>query len=273
MEINKLIEEIAKEVLSQLGNDNQFSRRQVGTKNLSGYIDHTVLYPDTTKKTVEKYCKEAIEHKFASVCINPTHVKYAAGLLKGTGVKVCTVIGFPLGASTPLVKAFETRDAIANGAQEVDMVINVGAVKDNDYELVENDIKAVVNAAGGVLVKVIIETCLLTDDEKVKVCQIAKKAGADFVKTSTGFSKSGATAEDVALMRRTIGPEMGVKASAGIRTAESAIQMINAGASRIGTSAGISIVTGGATKDSCINCGNCKTTCPTGAAIIVKNNY
>ncbi len=212
---------------------------------LSKYIDHTVLYADTTSETIERFCKEAIDYKFASVCFNPTHVKYAASLLKGTGVKVCTVIGFPLGASTSKVKAFETQDAISNGAQELDMVINIGAVKDGNFDLVAEDIKAVTSVAGGkALVKVIIETCLLTDEEKVKVCQIAKEMGADFVKTSSGFSTAGATAEDVALMKKTVGPEIGVKASTGVRTTELVVKMVNAGASRIGTGSGIKIVTG-----------------------------
>lgn len=214
-------------------------------KELAKYIDHTVLYAYTTRDTIEKFCREAEEYGFTSVCFNPTHVKYAASLLAGTDVKVCTVIGFPLGASTSLVKAVETRDAIANGAQEVDMVINIGAVKDGDYDLVESDIKAVVDAAAGkALVKVIIETCLLTDEEKVKVCTIAKNAGANFVKTSSGFSTGGATAEDVALMKETVGPEIGVKASTGVRTQQLVLEMIEAGASRIGTGSGIKIVKG-----------------------------
>lgn len=214
-------------------------------KSLSKYIDHTVLYSDTTSNTIERFCKEAVDYNFAAVCFNPTHIKYAASLLKGTSVKVCTVIGFPLGATTSAVKAYETRDAVANGVQEVDMVINIGAVKDGNFGLVECDIRAVVDAAAGqALVKVIIETCLLTEEEKVEVCRIAQKAGANFVKTSSGFSKSGATAGDVALMKKTVGEDMGVKASAGVRTTEAVIQMVNAGASRIGTGSGINIVTG-----------------------------
>lgn len=223
------------------------SMETVDPQTLSKYIDHTVLYADTTKATIERFCKEAVDYHFAAVCFNPTHVRYAAALLKGTPVKVCTVIGFPLGATTPEVKAYEAQNAIGNGAQEVDMVINIGAVKDGDYDLVARDIKGVVDAAAGqALVKVIIETCLLTDDEKVKVCQLAKEMGANFVKTSSGFSKSGATAEDVALMKKTVGHGMGVKASTGVRTTELVIQMVNAGASRIGTGSGIKIVTRGA---------------------------
>lgn len=188
--------------------------------------------------------EEATEHDFASVCVNPTWVAFAAQALKGTDVKVCTVIGFPLGANTPEVKAFEAEDAIQNGADEIDMVINIGALKSQDYELVEKDIRAVVEAAKGTLVKVIIETCLLTDDEKVKACQIAQKAGADFVKTSTGFSIGGATVADVALMRKTVGPNMGVKASGGARSYEDALAFIKAGATRIGASSGVAIMEG-----------------------------
>ncbi|QGQ94279.1 deoxyribose-phosphate aldolase [Paenibacillus psychroresistens] len=212
---------------------------------LGKYIDHTVLYAYTPRSTIEQFCKEAVEYGFAAVCFNPTHVKFAADLLKGTPVKVCTVIGFPLGASTSNVKAFETKDAIANGAQEVDMVINIGAVKDGDFELVEQDIRAVVDAAAGqALVKVIIETCLLSDEEKVRVCELGKRVGVDFVKTSSGFSTGGTTSEDVALMKETVGPAIGVKASTGVRTEELVLQMVKAGASRIGTGSGIQIVNG-----------------------------
>ncbi len=214
--------------------------------NLAAYCDHTVLKPDTTEPTIEKFCREAIEWGFASVCVNPVHVRLVARLLQGTPVKTCTVIGFPLGATTSLVKAFETRDAIANGAQEVDMVINVGALKEGRTQLVGDDIRSVVQAAAGqARVKVIIETCLLTDEEKVTACQLAKEAGADFVKTSTGMSTGGATMADIALMRRTVGPDMGVKASTGINNREIAIAMIEAGATRLGTSKGILIQTGG----------------------------
>jgi deoxyribose-phosphate aldolase len=230
-----------------MSNSNEIKGTDQAVNNgLGKYIDHTVLYAYTVQSTIEQFCSEAVEYGFAAVCFNPTHVKYAASLLKGSPVKVCTVIGFPLGASTSAVKAFETRDAIANGAQEVDMVINIGAVKDGNFELVEQDIKAVVDAAAGqALVKVIIEACLLSDEEKVTVCTIAKKAGADFVKTSSGFSTGGATAEDVALMKETVGPTIGVKASTGVRTEELVLQMVKAGASRIGTGSGIKIVTGG----------------------------
>lgn len=211
---------------------------------LNKYIDHTILKPETTQKQVEKILSEAKEYDFASVCVNPTWVSLAAESLKDSDVKVCTVIGFPLGANTSAVKAFETKDAIANGADEIDMVINVGALKAGNDALVLDDIKAVVDASGDKLVKVIIEACLLTDDEKVRACQLSKEAGADYVKTSTGFSTGGATVADVALMRKTVGPDMGVKASGGARSYEDAIAFIEAGASRIGASSGVAIMNG-----------------------------
>ncbi|MFH1690868.1 MAG: deoxyribose-phosphate aldolase [Candidatus Eisenbacteria bacterium] len=208
-------------------------------------IDHTILKPDATRDEIEKLCEEARRFRFASVCINPTHVPLCAQMLRMTNVKVCTVVGFPLGANRSEVKAFETERAIRDGAQEVDMVINVGALKSNDRDLVERDIRAVVEACRGIVVsKVIIEAALLTDEEKVTACQLAKAAGADFVKTSTGFGPGGATAHDVALMRAVVGAEMGVKAAGGIRDAETAREMIAAGASRIGASASVKIVGG-----------------------------
>ncbi|HFI0465263.1 TPA: deoxyribose-phosphate aldolase [Streptococcus suis] len=211
---------------------------------LNKYIDHTILKPETTQEQVEKILAEAKEYDFASVCVNPTWVALAAESLKDSDVKVCTVIGFPLGANTPAVKAFETKDAISNGADEIDMVINIGALKTGNYDLVLEDIKAVVEASGDKLVKVIIEACLLTDDEKVKACQLSQEAGADYVKTSTGFSTGGATVADVALMRKTVGLDMGVKASGGARSYEDAIAFIEAGASRIGASSGVAIMNG-----------------------------
>lgn len=211
--------------------------------NIAKMIDHTALKPDTTKEEILKLTAEAKKYGFASVCVNPRWTKLASQELKDSGVNVCVVIGFPLGATTTKVKAFEAKGAIKGGATEVDMVINIGDLKDENYIYVEQDIKAVVAVAKGkALVKVIIETCLLTDEEKVKACEIAKKAGADFVKTSTGFSTGGATVEDVKLMRKTVGEEMGVKASGGIHTREQAIKMIEAGATRIGTSSGVSII-------------------------------
>lgn len=211
--------------------------------NIAQYIDHTILKPEATVEDVKKLCKEAKEYNFASVCVNGCYAKLVSTELMGTDVKTCVVVGFPLGAMTKEAKAFETNQAIENGATEIDMVINVGALKDKNYSLLKEDIEAVVNAAKGkALVKVIIETCLLTDEEKVKACEIAKEAKADFVKTSTGFSNGGATKEDIALMRKTVGPDLGVKASGGVRDFKAAMDMINAGASRIGASASISIV-------------------------------
>jgi deoxyribose-phosphate aldolase len=215
-----------------------------GTR-LARMIDHTILKPEAKKDDIEKLCEEAKTYSFCSVCVNPANVKLAAGLLKGSNVKVCAVIGFPLGASTSAVKAMEAKEAIGAGSAEVDMVMNIGALKSGDDDLCIRDIKAVVAAAAGkAVVKVIIETCLLTDEEKKKACLFAKKAGADFVKTSTGFNKGGATVADVALMRRVVGLEMGVKASGGIKDRQTAEQMIAAGATRIGTSSGVAIVSG-----------------------------
>lgn len=206
---------------------------------LNKLIDHTILKPESTQAQVEAICQEALDYDFASVCINPTWVKLTSTLLANSDVKVCTVIGFPLGANTPAVKAFETQDAIANGAQEIDMVINIGAAKVGAWDQVEADIRAVVEAANGTLVKVIIETCLLTDEEKAKACLAAVAAGADYVKTSTGFSTGGATVADVALMREVVGPDIGVKASGGVRSYEDMEAMVAAGATRIGTSSGV----------------------------------
>jgi len=214
-------------------------------QEIARMIDHTLLKPDATEDGIRQLCKEAKENHFASVCINPCYVSLCAAELKGSDVKVCTVIGFPLGASTSAAKAFETNDAIQNGAQEVDMVVNVGKIKSNDWDYVRRDIEAVAKAAEGkALTKVIIETCLLTDEEKIKVSEICKHAGADFVKTSTGFSTGGATVEDVALMRKAVGPDMGVKASGGVRDAKTAQAMIEAGATRLGTSSGVAILQG-----------------------------
>jgi deoxyribose-phosphate aldolase len=213
--------------------------------NVASMIDHTLLKPEVTKEQIAELCKEAKEYRFASVCVNPYWVETAAAELSGTDVKVCTVIGFPLGASTKETKAFETKDAIEKGAQEIDMVLNIGALKSGDEETVEADIRAVVEAAAGkAIVKVIIEACLLTNDEKIIACRLSKNAGADFVKTSTGFSTGGATVEDVALMRLTVGEEMGVKASGGVRSLEDLQNMAEAGATRIGASSGVKIMQG-----------------------------
>jgi deoxyribose-phosphate aldolase len=217
----------------------------IGGKKIARFIDHTLLKPDATPEAIKKLCAEAIKYNFASVCVNPTNVAQASELLRGSNVKVCTVVGFPLGATTTTTKVIETRDAIANGAEEIDMVINVGALKSGKDNLVLDDIKAVVDAAKGkAIVKVILETALLSKEEKVKACLLAKMAGADFVKTSTGFGPGGATVEDIKIMRATVGPEMGVKASGGIRNIETALAMIKAGATRIGASASVAIVKG-----------------------------
>lgn len=214
-------------------------------RELARMIDHTLLKADATEEMIDTLCKEAAEYNFASVCVNPTWVKRSYSHLKDTEVKVCTVIGFPLGATTKEVKAFETTKTIEDGATEVDMVINIGALKSKQFDLVEEDIRAVVEAAKGkALVKVILETGLLTQEEKVIGCELSKKAGADFVKTSTGFGNGGATYDDIKLMRETVGPEMGVKASGGVRDFEGSMQMIEAGATRIGASSGIAIVNG-----------------------------
>ncbi|OPJ56842.1 deoxyribose-phosphate aldolase [Alkalithermobacter paradoxus] len=218
-------------------------------KEIAKIIDHTVLKAQTTEDDVKKVCKEAREYGFFSVCINPSYIPLAKKELEGSDVKVCTVIGFPLGANTSEVKAFETKDAILKGADEVDMVINIGALKDKKYDYVENDIKAVVEAADKkALVKVIIETCYLTDEEKKIACELSKKAGADYVKTSTGFGTGGSTPQDIKLMRDTVGPEIGVKASGGVRNEEDAKAVIEAGASRIGASSSVAVVTGGTSQ-------------------------
>ena len=213
--------------------------------SIAKMIDHTLLKADATNAQVLELCNEAKQYEFASVCLNPAWVKTASELLKGTSVKTCTVIGFPLGATTSEVKAFETKNAIENGASEIDMVINIGALKSGDSKAVQEDIEAVVNAAAGkAIVKVIIETSLLTDEEKRTACELSVLAKADFVKTSTGFSTGGATVEDVKLMRSTVGPEMGVKASGGVRSLEDLTAMKEAGATRIGASSGVAIMNG-----------------------------
>ena len=212
-------------------------------RDWASLVDHTLLKPEASEADIRRLCEEAAEYHFASVCVNPTWVKPAACFLRGSGVPVCTVVGFPLGATLADVKAYETRRAIFDGAREIDMVINIGALKSGDDCAVEYDIRSVVEAAHGegVLVKTIVETALLTDEEKVRACLAAKRAGADFVKTSTGFAKSGATVADVALMRRTVGAEMGVKAAGGVKGIADARAMVEAGATRIGASVGVKI--------------------------------
>ncbi|MGT2960621.1 deoxyribose-phosphate aldolase [Streptococcus caballi] len=211
---------------------------------INRYIDHTLLKPESTQEQIDHLIAEAKKHNFASVCVNPTWVSYSAKQLADSDVNVCTVVGFPLGANTSAVKAFEAKDAIANGADEVDMVINIGRLKSGQYQEVQDDIKAVVDASGDKLVKVIIETCLLTKEEKIKACQLSVAAGADYVKTSTGFSTGGATVADVSLMRQTVGSNIGVKASGGARSLKDALAFVEAGATRIGTSSGVVIVNG-----------------------------
>jgi deoxyribose-phosphate aldolase len=214
----------------------------ISKKELSSMIDHTILKAVATEDMVRQLCSEARENSFASVCVNPCFVRLAASELKGSDVKVCTVIGFPLGANTTALKAFEAENAVEEGADEIDMVINIGAMKEGRHQYVEDEIRKVVAASKGALVKVIIETCYLTDDEKKAACQAAANAGADFVKTSTGFGTGGATAADVALMRSVVGENMGVKASGGIRTLKDALEMIEAGANRLGVSASLAIL-------------------------------
>lgn len=211
--------------------------------NIKEYIDHTLLKPDATEQAILRICDEAKEYGFKSVCVNPSRIELVAERLKGTAVLPCCVIGFPLGATLSCVKAYEANAAIERGAKEIDIVINIGAAKDGDWNMVSDDIRAVVDASGGrASVKVIIETCLLTDDEKIKACECAMLSGADYVKTSTGFSSGGANCHDVELMRNVVGDKLGVKASGGVRTPEDAEKLIEAGASRLGTSNGIKLI-------------------------------
>jgi deoxyribose-phosphate aldolase len=254
MDPKQLTELITREVLSALEARGALqpagkTATPVVDLKLAALIDHTLLKPEATEEEVVKLCAEAREYHFCSVCVNTSWVSRCRDLLRGSGVKVCCVVGFPLGAMDSRSKAYETREAIANGADEIDMVVNIGALKSKDYAAVEKDIRSVVQAARTKVTKVILETGLLTDEEKVIACQLAKKANATFVKTSTGFVKGSiATAEDIALMRRTVGPRMGVKASGGVRSLADAQKMIAAGATRIGASSGVAIVTGGEGK-------------------------
>lgn len=259
-DIEKLVELITAEVMAALQDEStdvthivnagasrlgvRHGRATTMAAEVAGMIDHTILKPEATESDIRQLCAEARQFSFASVCINPTWVRLCAEELRGTPVLVCTVVGFPLGATLPEVKAYETEHASANGAQEIDMVINIGALKSGDYALVERDIMGVVNAAHarGATVKVIIEAALLDRQEKITACTLAKAAGADYVKTSTGFGPGGATVEDVALMRQVVGGQMGVKAAGGVRTLEDARNLISAGATRIGASAGVKIV-------------------------------
>jgi len=247
MELERLIDKIAEEVYQKIAKENNGATGNLITSNedLAAIIDHTILRPDATEKDVTKVCQEAIEYHFKSVCVNTHYVTLVSRLLRGSGVETCCVVGFPLGAMTSRAKVDETYDAIKNGATEIDMVINIGALKSGDWDTVKRDIEGVVNAARSrALVKVILETALLNEEEIIKACTIAKMAGADFVKTSTGFAKGGARVEDVQLMRKVVGPKMGVKASGGIRDTETARAMVRAGANRIGASSSVDIVKG-----------------------------
>lgn len=254
MDQKELIEKIAQEVVARLKAAGQAAGTGAASapaadailpSELARYIDHTLLKPEATEEQVNKLCDEAAKHRFYSVCVNSSWAEHCARRLGGTGVKVCAVVGFPLGAMDSRAKAFEARTAIANGANEIDMVMNVGAMKAKNVKLVREDMLAVRRACRtGIVLKVILETALLADEEKVLACQIAKDVEADFVKTSTGFNKSGATVADIALMRRTVGPKMGVKAAGGVRSYDDALAMIRAGATRLGTSSGALIVSG-----------------------------
>ncbi len=253
MNQDQIVEKVVAEVLARLqsakegGSGVGASSKADGLlpSDLARYIDHTLLKPEATKEQVDVLCDEAAKHHFYSVCVNSSWVEHCARRLGGTGVKICAVVGFPLGAMDSRAKSFEARTAIANGADEIDMVMNVGAMKAKDLKTVREDMLAVRRACRtGIVLKVILETCMLTDEEKVLACQTAKDVGADFVKTSTGFNKTGATVADVTLMRRTVGPSMGVKAAGGVRSFEDAVQMIRAGATRLGTSSGVLLVSG-----------------------------
>ena len=255
MDQNQLIDKIVAEVVARMASASPRGAAAAGGKassdgprpaDLAKFIDHTLLRPEAATDAFDKLCQEAVAHHFFSVCVNSCRVAFVARKLQGTGVKVCSVVGFPLGAMTSRAKAFETREAVSDGAAEIDMVINVGLLKSGALGAVEEDIRAVRRATRGTtLLKVIIETALLTQEEKVIACEISKKAGADFVKTCTGFSGGGASVEDVALMRRAVGPDMGVKASGGVRTFKSALALMAAGATRIGSGSGVAIVTDG----------------------------
>jgi len=275
MDIDRLIAQITEEVIKHINMEEGKGAGQ--HDSVLNKIDHTLLKPDATRNQVKKVCDEARQYGFASVCVNPSYIGYVADQLKGSTVAPCCVIGFPLGATMPEVKAFEAEMAINAGAKEIDMVINIGAAKSGEWDIVLKDIEAVVRASRGrALVKVILETCLLNDSEKVEASKASRQAGADFVKTSTGFSNGGATVEDVRLMRATVGLKMGVKASGGVRDLKSAQDMITAGATRLGTSSGVKIAemlrTGVATN-ACVQCGNCTKTCPAGIVDIVKTQY
>jgi len=254
MDRKELIDKISEEVISKLKKlspsgsfsvDSSTCTKIKAPADIAHYIDHTLLKPDATEDEIKRLCEEAVQYGFYTVCVNSTWVEYCARKLRGTGVKVCAVVGFPLGATDSRTKAYETRNAIENGADEIDMVINVGALRNGDIKTVETDLRAVLTACRSTTTtKAIIETCLLSDEEKVIASQLVKKVGYDFVKTSTGFSTAGATAHDIALIRRTVGPKIGIKAAGGIRTFEDALLMLQSGATRLGCSASVKIVSG-----------------------------
>jgi len=279
MDINEIVKEVTKNVMEKAGTQEAQGQRIAKAGYDAGYaqyMDHTVLKPETTKAALKKFCDEAKKYHFASVCINAANVPYVASQLKGSGVKTCTVIGFPLGATTSLVKAVEASEAIKNGAEEVDMVINIGALKDKEYDVVYNDILAVVNAAHpNAIVKVIIETGLLSDEEKVAACTLAKKAGADFVKTCTGFGPGAATVEDIKLMKQAVGEGVKLNASTGINDRKICDEMLKAGAVRMGTSKGIKIVEDeiDIKPEDCEKCGKCTSKCPAGLVTLTKQAY
>lgn len=276
IDINEIIRQVTAEICAKYdGGAAAPASDGFSPAGMAKYVDHTLLKADATTEDIRKVCDEAKQLHVASVCVNPSYIRFVANQLEGSGVTPCCVIGFPLGATTPEVKAFEAGNAADNGAREVDMVINIGAVKSGDWMLVKRDIEAVCAAVKGrALVKVIIECCLLTDEEKVKACTVSKLAGADFVKTSTGFSTGGATVEDVALMRATVGPEMGVKASGGVRSYADAVAMVKAGANRLGASSGKKICSGdSADEHKCVNCGRCKQICPSGNIEVRQKLY
>jgi deoxyribose-phosphate aldolase len=283
MDINEIVKEVTKSVMEKVDvpGVSAFSTASGAVSaaydaKYAQYIDHIVLGPETVKATLKKFCDEAKQYHFASVCVNPANVPYVAAQLKGSGVKICSVVGFPFGATTPFVKAAEATEAIKNGAEEVDMVINIGALKDREYDVVYNDILAVLRAVHPVAtVGVIIETCALTNEEKVVACTLAKRAGADSVKTSTGFGTGSATVEDVKLMKQAVGDGGKVKISVGINDRCICDEMLKAGAVRISTSKGIKIVNGEVDPgpDDCEKCGRCSAKCPAGLVTITKQAY
>jgi deoxyribose-phosphate aldolase len=275
MDVSEIVKEVTKAVLDKVGS----SGASVSAASDPGYskcIDSAILRPDAGKGIIKKFCDEAREFHFAAVCVNPVNVAYAASLLKGSGVKTCSVVGFPLGATTSFIKAAETTEAVKNGAEEIEMVINIGALKDKEYDTVFEDISAVVNAAHpAALVKVILETGTLTEEEKVAACTLAKKAGADFIKTSTGFGSFGANVADIKLLKQAAGDAIKIKASIGINDRQICDEMLKAGASRIGTSNGPKILKGelGSSPEDCEKCGRCSTKCPAGLVTLTRQAY